>query len=236
MNGLLVMEEIYKAGDEQVPAVSGETAARVKVAAMRVRFLLLLGVALLLIGSDLVLAQPLQPEGGRQFIPQQSPVAPPLPGERQGEDWGSRYGRRRSGRRMGPKALEEQRLRMERAREIAQKLLENPNTPNEVKDKARQLTELLAKRERLAHDLDGKRQDFLRDHGQDLAELRQLRERGEVIRKRLRAAREKVASDNLPAIQEVRRTSQEARNTAAALRRYYRQQLGAGRPTPPGEE
>jgi len=105
---------------------------------------------------------------------------------------------------------------------MAQRLLDNPSTPDEIKTKARRLTELLGKRENLARDLDGKRQSFIQEHGQDLDELRQLREQGEVIRQRLRAAREKVISDNLPAIQEMRRTTQEARAVAGELRFYYR--------------
>lgn len=120
---------------------------------------------------------------------------------------------------------------------MAQRLLDNPSTPNEIKAKARQLTELLGKRESLARDLDGKRQSFLQEHGQDLDELRQLRERGEVIRQRLRAAREKVISDNLPTIQEMRRATQEARNVASELRLYYRQRWREEeRRAPPGEE
>jgi len=128
---------------------------------------------------------------------------------------------------------------------MAQRLLDNPNTPNEVKDKARQLTELLSKREALLRDLNSKRQSFIQEHGQDLDELRQLRDRGEVIRQRLRAAREKVIADNLPTIQEMRRTTQEAFDTALNLRTYYRQRWrgqrrsappGTGQPTPPSEE
>ncbi len=93
------------------------------------------------------------------------------------------------------------------------------------------------KREGLARDLDGKRQSFLQEHGQDIDELRQLRERGETIRQRLRAAREKVISDNLPAIQEMRRTTQEARNVANELRFYYRQRWRSEeQKAPPGEE
>jgi uncharacterized protein (DUF3084 family) len=120
---------------------------------------------------------------------------------------------------------------------MAQRLLDNPSTPDEIKIKARRLSELLGKRENLVQDLDGKRQSFLQEHGQDLDELRQLRERGETIRQRLRAAREKVISDNLPAIQEMRRTTQEARNVASELRFYYRQRWRSEeQKAPPGEE
>ena len=136
------------------------------------------------------------------------------------EGW-SPWFRRRPGR--GPEFREEQRRRLEHARDMAQRLLDDPSTPDEIKAKARRLTELLSKRESLARDLDGKRQSFLQEHAQDVAELRQLRERGEVIRQRLRTAREQVISENLPAIQEMRRTTQDARKVAVELRGYYRQ-------------
>lgn len=193
-----------------------------KVVTMRMQFFPLLVLTLVLVGTTPALAQPMQPGGGEQFIAPKSPLSPDIPGGERREGWPPRP-RRRPGREGGPVAREEQRRRLERAREMAQRLLDNPSTPNEIKAKARQLTELLGKRESLARDLDGKRQSFLQEHGQDLDELRQLRERGEVIRQRLRAAREKVISDNLPTIQEMRRTTQEARNVASELRLYYRQ-------------
>jgi hypothetical protein len=133
---------------------------------------------------------------------------------------------------MGPQMREQRRRQVEQAREMAQRLLENPNTPDEVKAKARQLTELLNKREGIERDLDTKRQDFIREHGQDLDELRQLREQGERIQQRLRVAREKAISENLPAIQEMQRTTQEARNLAMELRHYYRRRRGGGQPAP----
>ena len=130
---------------------------------------------------------------------------------------------RRPGGIGGLEVRKEQQNRLQRAREMAQQILDNPNTPDEIKAKAQRLTELLSKREGLARDLDGKRQSFLQEHGQDLAELRQLREQGEVIRQRLQAAREKVIAENQPTIQEMRQTTQAAREVAVDLRGYYRQ-------------
>ena len=222
---------------KKVSRDSHETRASVKVATMCVRFFLLLMFTLSLVGTGPAFAQPVRPRSEEQFVPPQPPAVPSFPEEERGENWSPRFRRRPLGRGMGPQAREEQRHRLERGREMAQRLLENPNTPDEIKAKARRLTELLGKREGFEHNLDSKRQDFVREHGQDLTELRQLRERGEVIRQRLRLAREKVLSDSLPAIQEMRRTAQEARDIAFELRHYYQQRRrGSGRPAPKPEE
>jgi len=108
------------------------------------------------------------------------------------------------------------------ARNIARRLLEDPNTPAEVKAKAQRLADLLDQRERLETQLIGKRQDFLRAHRQELDELRQLRERAEISRQNLRSSREKAIAENLPKIQEMRRLTEEARQTAQELRQQYR--------------
>ena len=182
----------------------------------RCSFLLVLAV--LLVGIAPALAQPMRPGGEEQFIPPKPPFNMPEGGTREG--W-SPWFRRRPGR--GPEFREERRRRLERARDMAQRLLGDPSTPDEIKAKARRLTELLGKRESLMRDLDGKRQSFLQEHGRDIDELRQLREQGEVIRQRLRAARGQVVSENLPIIQEMHRTTQDARDVAVELRGYYRQ-------------
>jgi hypothetical protein len=115
---------------------------------------------------------------------------------------------------------------------MARRLLDDPNTPAEVKTKARRLESLLAERDTLEDELVAKRRDFLRDHRQELDELRQLRERAEVLRQNLRSSREKVISENLSKIQEMRRLTNEARQTAQELRQQYRR---SGRSQEPEE-
>ncbi len=153
-----------------------ETKSGMKVVTMRMQFFLLLVLTLVLAGIAPAVAQPMQPGGGEQFIPPKSPPSTDIPGGERGEGRSPRFRRRPRGGG-GPEAREEQRRRLERAREMAQRLLDNPSTSGEIKAKARQLTDLLGKREGLARDLDGKRQSFLQEHGQDIDELRQLRER-----------------------------------------------------------
>lgn len=115
------------------------------------------------------------------------------------------------------------RQRVERARQMARRLLDDPNTPADVKAKARRLDSLLTERDALENDLVAKRQGFLRNHQQELDELRQLRERAEILRQNLRSSREKAIAENLPKIQEMRRLTDEARQTAQELRQQYRQ-------------
>jgi hypothetical protein len=105
---------------------------------------------------------------------------------------------------------------------MARRLLDDPNTPADVKAKARRLDSLLAERETVEDELIAKRRDFLRDHRQELDELRQIRERAEVLRQNLRSSREKAIAENLPKIQEMRRLTNEARQTAQELRQQYR--------------
>jgi len=183
---------------------------------IRNKLLLFLLLTLCLTEIRPALAQPFQRQGEQQFIPRSS------------EDGEPRF--RRKLRREGmAQRREQQNRRLERARAMAQKLLQDPNTPEDVKAKARCLDELLTKRERLQQEVESKRQDFLGAHSQDVEGLRRLREQGEPYRQNLRTAREKARADNQPLIQEMRRTTQEAREIAQDLRQQYRGQHGANK-------
>ena len=175
--------------------------------------------------SQPVSAQPLG-QGGEHFIDQQREEMPQEEGFRLRRGWLREEGIEQR------RAMRQQRL--DRARAMARRLLEDPNTPAEVKTKARRLDDLLTKREDLERNLQGKRQDFLQAHRQQLEELRQLRERADTIRQNLRAAREKVIAENLSEIQEMRRVTQEARTTAQDIRQYYRGMRGGHTQEPEG--
>lgn len=180
------------------------------------------------INSEPLPAQPLG-QGGERFIERQMDEPP-------GEE-GFRRGRGRfRGEGMGQRrALRQQRQqRIDRARAMARRLLEDPGTSAEVKAKAQRLEDLLTKRDDLERDLQGKRQDFMQAHGQELEELHQLRERAQAIRQNLRTAREKAITENLPKIQEMRRVTQEARETAQEIRQQYRGMRGERDQKPEG--
>jgi len=177
--------------------------------AIKTRFFFLL-LPLCLTGTSVVLAQPFQPRGEQQFIPPQQFPRPNTPQEGLEDEELPRFRGKPRGEGFRQRR-EEQHRRLERARHMALRLLDDPSTPDDVKAKARRLNDLLSKREGLERELDGKRQDFLRAHSQELNELRQLQERGEIIRQNLRSAREKALAESLPTIQEMRRTTQEAR-------------------------
>ncbi|MGH7964021.1 MAG: hypothetical protein ACRERD_19740 [Candidatus Binatia bacterium] len=180
---------------------------------MSTKFFLLLLFTLCLIGTDPVRAQPSQRQGEEQFLPR----------SHEGREPRFRRGLRGEGMQQ---RREQQRRRLAHARNMAQRLLEDAHTPEDIKAKARRLEELLAKRERLEREVEGKRQDFLRTHRQDVEELRRLREQGEPHRRNLRAAREKARAEHQPLIQEMRRTTQEAREIAREIRSQYQGQRG----------
>jgi len=177
------------------------------------------------LGEGSVFAQPFPQRGGEQFVPRQPPPQQGMPDEDLERNRPPRWP---GGLREGDfeQRREERQRRIERARNMARRLLQDPNTPADVKAKARRLDELLTKREGLERELDGKRQDFLRAHSQELDELRQLRERGEILRQNLRSAREKAIAENMTTIQEMRHITEEARETAQEIRQQYRSQRG----------
>jgi len=187
----------------------------------KIKSLLMVLLTFCSLSGTIVFAQSPPQQGEQEFAPRR-----PFAAENDGEE-GFRGNRpRRRARFLGEQfeqRRELRRQRVERARQMTRRLLDDPNTPAEVKAKARRLNGLLAERETLEDELVAKRRDFLRDHRQELDELRQLRERAEVLRQNLRSSREKAIAENLPKIQEMRRLTNEARQTAQELRQQYRQ-------------
>lgn len=180
---------------------------------------------------SVVAAQPIPRRSEERFLPSQgSPheeeLAAPLDGEeeprfRRGRVWRDNAPRGKFSPEDFQQRREERRRRVERARNMTSRLLQNPDTPEDAKTQARRLSELLDRWDRLEQKLSGKRQEFLRNHQQEIDELRQLQERAERLRHGLRDAREKVMADNVADIQEMRRVTQEARDIAQELRQQY---------------
>ena len=84
-----------------------------------------------------------------------------------------------------------------------------------------QLDQLLDVRERTLAKLDTQYRDFLSQHKAELDELEGLRRRALAIDERLGQARQALVQANRPDIDELKRTSQQARTLVETLRSSY---------------
>ena len=114
--------------------------------------------------------------------------------------------------------------RLQQARELARRLIYDPNTSAFIRERAQRLDSTLTRIEDLERELGNKRGEFLLQHQAEREELRELKARMERIRQNLKAAREQAKADNLAKLQEIKRSTQEARTLAQELRRHYRSQ------------
>src|SRR5262249_41042312 len=109
-------------------------------------------------------------------------------------------------------------LRLERIRNTAERLLENPRTSDDVKAKAHRLLELADNWEDLRQKLDDSRAAFFRDNQKDIDELCQLWERAKTLRQTLKEKREKVMGDNRRTREDLERVKQEVYDIAESVR------------------
>ena len=116
--------------------------------------------------------------------------------------------------------------RIRRGREMARRLMNDPNAPASIRERAQRLDNVLTRMEDLERELQNERKAFLQKHQAEREELRNLKERMEIIRQGLIAAREQAKADNLHKLQEIERSTKEARTLAQELRRHYRRQRG----------
>lgn len=185
----------------------------------RISYFLIMLFTLCVLCEAEVTAQSFPQRGDRDFAPRRPFVA------ENSEEEGFRENRPRPRasflRERFEQRREMRRQRSAHAREMVRRLLDDPSTPADVRTKAQRLDNLLTERDALEDELVAKRRDFLRDHREEIDELRQLRERAEVLRQNLHSSREKAIADNLPKIQEMRRLTEEARQTAQELRQQY---------------
>ena len=106
-------------------------------------------------------------------------------------------------------------------RSVTKRIQRDPRASAELKQKATELDQLLDARERTLAKLDTQYRDFLAQHKADLDELEDLRRRALVIDERLGQARQALVQANRPDIDELKRTSQQARTLAETLRSSY---------------
>ena len=119
------------------------------------------------------------------------------------------------------KELQQMEQQIRAGRSVTKRIERDPRASAEIKQKATQLDQLLDTRERTLAKLDAQYRDFLSQHKADLDELENLRKRALQIDEKLGQARTALVQANKPDIDELKRTSQEAKELAETLRSSY---------------
>jgi hypothetical protein len=106
-------------------------------------------------------------------------------------------------------------------RSVTRRIQRDPRASTEIKAQATQLDALLDARERTLAKLDAQYRDFLSQHKAELDELETLRKRALEIDDRLGQARTALVQANRPDLDELKRSSQQARELVETLRGSY---------------
>jgi paraquat-inducible protein B len=106
-------------------------------------------------------------------------------------------------------------------RSVVKRVERDPRASAEIKQKATHLDQLLDARERTLAKLDAQHRDFVSQHKADLDALDDLRQRALAIDEKLDQARTALMQANKADIDELKRTSQEARELVETLRSSY---------------
>lgn len=119
------------------------------------------------------------------------------------------------------KELQQIEQQIRAGRSVTKRIERDPRASADIKQKATQLDQLLDVRERTLAKLDTQYRDFLSQHKADLDELDDLRRRALVLDEKLGQARTALVQANKPDIDELKRTSQQARELVETLRSSY---------------
>jgi hypothetical protein len=119
------------------------------------------------------------------------------------------------------KALQQIEQQIRAGRSVTRRVQRDPRASSELKTQATQLDALLDARERTVARLDAQYRQFLAQHKTELDELETLRRRALEIDQRLGEARTALVQANRPDLDELKRTSQQARELAESLRASY---------------
>jgi hypothetical protein len=106
-------------------------------------------------------------------------------------------------------------------RSVTKRIERDARASADIKQKATQLDQLLDARERSLAKLDAQYRDFLSQHKAELDELENLRKRALEIDEKLGQARTALVQANKPDIDELKRTSQQAKDLVETLRSSY---------------
>lgn len=126
--------------------------------------------------------------------------------------------RQRAGHDMERQRIEQQ---IRAGRSMTKRIQRDPRVSAEVKQKAAELDQLLDARERTLAKLDTQYRDFLAQHKTEIDEIEELRRRALAIDERLGQARNALVQANQPEIDELKRTSEKARELVDSLRSEY---------------
>ena len=119
------------------------------------------------------------------------------------------------------KELQQMEQQIRAGRSVTKRVQRDPRASADIKAKAAELDQLLDVRERTMAKLETQYRDFLAQHKGELDELEDLRRRALAIDERLGQARQALVQANRPDIDELKRTSQQARTLAETLRSSY---------------
>jgi hypothetical protein len=119
------------------------------------------------------------------------------------------------------KALQQMEQQIRAGRSVTKRVQRDPRASAEIKQQATMLEQILDSRERTLAKLDAQHREFLARHKADLDALEDLRKRALAIDKRLGEARTALVQANRPELDELKRTSQEAREMIESLRSAY---------------
>jgi hypothetical protein len=119
------------------------------------------------------------------------------------------------------KELQQIEQQIRAGRSVTKRIQRDPRASADMKQKATQLDQQLELRERTLAKLDALYRDFLAQHKADLDELESLRKRALAIDERLGEARTLLVQANRGDIDELKRSSQDARQLVEGLRSAY---------------
>jgi chromosome segregation ATPase len=119
------------------------------------------------------------------------------------------------------KQLQQIEQQIKGARIVTKRVQRDPRASAELKQKATSLDQLLDTREKTLTKLDTQYRDFLTQHKAELDELEDLRRRAIVLDERLGEARTALVQANHVDLDQLKQTSQQARDLIADLRGSY---------------
>jgi len=119
------------------------------------------------------------------------------------------------------KELQQMEQQIKAARLVTKRVQRDPRSSTDLKQKATALDQMLDVRERTLAKLEAVYRDFLAQHKSELDELEDLRRRALAIDERLGQARTTLVQNNRADLDQLKQSSQQARDLVEELRAAY---------------